>query len=106
MVLKDMILDETIKGMSIDKKREEVQRLTLEYSDIMKGMIIKWSSHWGSYKINSVFCRPNEEKTCSAVSNTTESLIRWRLEVMDDIDRSGCDGVARAKAYVERFEKE
>lgn len=72
----------------------------------MKGTIIKWSSHWGSYKTKSVFCMPNEGEKCSAVSNTAESLIRWRLEVMDDIDRSGCDGVARAKAYVERFKKE
>lgn len=48
-----------------------------------------------------MFCMPGEGRECSTVSNIAESLISWRLEVMDNIDRSGCGGVARAKAYLE-----
>ena len=31
--------------------------------------------------------------------------IRWRLEVMDDTDKGGCDGVPRAKAYLEQIQQ-
>lgn len=40
----------------------------------------------------------------SAVSNAPES-VRWRLAVMDDIDRCDCDEVARLKAYLEQIQQ-
>lgn len=31
--------------------------------------------------------------------------VRWRLEVMNDIDKGGCDAVPRAKAYLEQIQQ-
>ena len=46
----------------------------------------------------------SEGRVCSTVSNTVESLIKWRLEVLGDIDKSD-SFVARTKAYLNHIQE-
>lgn len=105
-----MILDEAMKEMSTDIKEKRYKDCTLGHSDIKKSVITRKQELNGAVdeivkKTKSVFCMCREGSKCSTVSNTAESLIRWRLEVRDDIGRSGCGGMARAKAYLEQIQE-